>query len=389
VHHGQGSQRQFYSEDKVMYVSIHRYEYGFWWPNLPESDFDNIGDGPGKGYNINIPLNVTGNTDTEYLHAWHQVVLPVSQKFDPQLVLISAGYDPAVGCPEGEQAVSPACFAHMTHSLMSLAGGRVCAVLEGGYFPPSLAEGAALTLRTLLGDPCPLLPSPTLPDVEKHMRDAVKNVQICLAPYWNVFSNLENETPDEKVWKGPENPEEPPYDIMCPTPPRSKEEEKYFVDLVEDMVKRTNLEIPEYISQHFKVVYPQGLGWLEFSDMTSCICVPNNEKAVDLVLENKVRTAEIIGDLDIGLVKLRYLCLSTCILELSNNETTFHFEKEEICVKNELFLQLLLPRLYQIKLDLIICFVEKVDELVDETVRFIVHQLQSLANGKIVIVKNK
>ena len=119
--------------------------------------------------------------------------------------------------------------------------------------------------------------------------------------------------------------------------------------------------------------------------MTSCICVPNNEKAVDLVLENKVRTAEIIGDLDIGLVKLRYLCLSTCILELSNNETTFHFEKEEICVKNELFLQLLLPRLYQIKLDLIICFVEKVDELVDETVRFIVHQLQSLANGKIVI----
>ena len=123
--------------------------------------------------------------------------------------------------------------------------------------------------------------------------------------------------------------------------------------------------------------------------MTSCICVPNNEKAVDLVLENKVRTAEIIGDLDIGLVKLRYLCLSTCTLELSNNETTFHFEKEEICVKNELFLQLLLPRLYQIKLDLIICFVEKVDELVDETVRFIVHQLQSLANGKIVIVKNK
>ena len=73
VHHGQGTQRQFYSEDKVMYVSIHRYEYGFWWPNLPESDFDNIGDGPGKGYNINIPLNVTGNTDTEYLHAWHQV----------------------------------------------------------------------------------------------------------------------------------------------------------------------------------------------------------------------------------------------------------------------------------------------------------------------------
>ena len=109
-----------------------------------------------------------------------KVVLPVSQKFDPQLVLISAGYDPAVGCPEGEQAVSPACFAHMTHSLMSLAGGRVCAVLEGGYFPPSLAEGAALTLRTLLGDPCPLLPSPTLPDVEKHMRLTIRYLKCIL-----------------------------------------------------------------------------------------------------------------------------------------------------------------------------------------------------------------
>ena len=75
-------------------------------------------------------------------------------------MVVSAGYDPAIGCPEGEQAVSPACFAHLTHSLKGLAGGRVCALLEGGYFPPSLAEGAALTLRALLGDPVPALPYP-------------------------------------------------------------------------------------------------------------------------------------------------------------------------------------------------------------------------------------
>ena len=100
-----------------------------------------------------------------------QVVLPVSCEFNPQLVLISAGYDPAFGCPEGEQSVSPACFSHLTHSLMSLAGGKVCAVLEGGYFPPSLAEGAALTLRSLLGDPCPSLPQPLSPaGANDHMR---------------------------------------------------------------------------------------------------------------------------------------------------------------------------------------------------------------------------
>ena len=92
VHHGQGTQREFYNEDRVMYVSIHRFENGAWWPNLKESDYDHIGGGPGLGYNINIPLNVTGNTDTEYLAAWHNIVLPVATQFDPQLVLISAGY---------------------------------------------------------------------------------------------------------------------------------------------------------------------------------------------------------------------------------------------------------------------------------------------------------
>ena len=91
------------------------------------------------------------------------MVLPLATQFSPQLVVVSAGYDPAVGCPEGEQAVSPACFAHLAHSLRGLPGARVCALLEGGYFPPSLAEGAALTLRALLGDPVPALPQPLAP----------------------------------------------------------------------------------------------------------------------------------------------------------------------------------------------------------------------------------
>ena len=121
----QGTQKQFYDDPRVMYVSIHRYEQGFWWPNLQESNYDHIGTGPGAGYNVNIPLNVTGNGDTEYLHAWHQVVLPVAYEYQPHLVLISAGYDPAIGCPEGEQRVSPACFAHFTHSLMALAKGSL------------------------------------------------------------------------------------------------------------------------------------------------------------------------------------------------------------------------------------------------------------------------
>ena len=155
-----------------MYISIHRfcicavecifkpcrYEHGKEWPNLRESDFDHIGAGRGKGFNCNIPLNKSGNTDADYLAAWHGVVLPLATEFQPELVLVSAGYDPALGCPEGEQRVSPATFAHLAHSLGGLAGGRLVALLEGGYFLPSLAEGAALTLRQLLGAPCPALP---------------------------------------------------------------------------------------------------------------------------------------------------------------------------------------------------------------------------------------
>ena len=103
-------------------------------------------------------------TDSDYLSAFHQVVLPLAAEFQPQLVLVSAGFDPALGCPEGEQRVSklcswhespsqvpkellevtftqvsPATFAHLLHSLQPFAGGRVLALLEGGYFLPSLA----------------------------------------------------------------------------------------------------------------------------------------------------------------------------------------------------------------------------------------------------------
>merc|ERR550532_75468 len=63
VHHGQGTQREFYGDNRVLYVSIHRYEHGGWWPNLRESNFDHVGAGPGVGYNCNIPLNKVGMTD--------------------------------------------------------------------------------------------------------------------------------------------------------------------------------------------------------------------------------------------------------------------------------------------------------------------------------------
>lgn len=185
VHHGQATQKMFYDDPRVLYFSIHRYEYGNYWPNLRESDYDFIGKDKGLGFNINVPLNQTGMTDKDYLAVFHQVLLPVAYEFCPDLILVSAGYDCAIGCPEGEMMVSPACFGHMTHFLMGLADGRVCVCLEGGYCIKSLSESVALTLKALLRDPCPLLP----PQIEPSdsVAETILNVIKVLRPYWSCF----------------------------------------------------------------------------------------------------------------------------------------------------------------------------------------------------------
>nr|CAD7455330.1 unnamed protein product [Timema tahoe] len=157
VHHGQATQQMFYDDPRVLYFSIHRYEYGEFWPNLKESDFHYIGTGKGKGYNFNVPLNRVGMTDGDYLAIFQQLLLPVALEFQPDLIIVSAGYDAALGCLEGQMEVTPACYSHLLWSLLQLSGGKVAVVLEGGYCLSSLAEGAALTLRVLLGDPCPIL----------------------------------------------------------------------------------------------------------------------------------------------------------------------------------------------------------------------------------------
>jgi hypothetical protein len=87
------SSRKFGSEDstfmfiltdvfviRVVYFSLHRFEYGSFWPNLRESDFHYVGEGPGLGCNFNVPLNNVGMTDADYLAVFHQVLLPMASE---------------------------------------------------------------------------------------------------------------------------------------------------------------------------------------------------------------------------------------------------------------------------------------------------------------------
>jgi histone deacetylase 6 len=159
VHHGNGTERMFLDDPSVLFVSLHRYERGAFYPGTghPET----VGEGAGRGYNMNIGWSHTGMGDAEYLAAFDELIMPVAQSFAPDLVLISAGFDAARGDPLGGFDITPAGYAHMTHRLLGLASGRVVAVLEGGYNLRSIARSVEAVVRVMLGQaPPPLLPVP-------------------------------------------------------------------------------------------------------------------------------------------------------------------------------------------------------------------------------------
>lgn len=189
VHHGQGIQYLFQEDPSVLYFSVHRFEQGSFWPHLPESDCQFVGSGRAEGRNINLPWNKTGMTDADYIAAFQQLLLPVAHEFQPQLVLVSAGFDAAVGDEKGEMCVSPQCFHVLTHMLMSLAEGRLVLALEGGYNLQSTAEGAAACVRALLGGACPPLNPPTAPS--DSALQSISQTVSALYPHWASLQVLE------------------------------------------------------------------------------------------------------------------------------------------------------------------------------------------------------
>lgn len=135
-----------------------------------------------------------GNGD--YLAIFQQLLIPVALEFQPELVIVSAGYDAALGCPEGEMEVTPACYAHLINPLLQLANGRVAVILEGGYCLESLAEGAAITLRALLGDPSPILVETVEPPSDL-MQEAILNCIYTHRAYWRCLQVQDTYTIEE------------------------------------------------------------------------------------------------------------------------------------------------------------------------------------------------
>jgi histone deacetylase 6 len=189
VHHGNGIQNIFESDPNVLYISVHVHKDGKFYPQGDAGDHRHVGKGEGEGKNINIPWPQHFMGDGDYLHAFQQVVIPVAQEFNPDLVIIAAGFDAAEGDALGMCLVTPAGFAHMTHMLMSLADGKVVACLEGGYNLRSIAKSALAVTRTLMGEP-----PGRLQDTEPSLVGVatVRTVISQHAKYWKCLYPKEN-----------------------------------------------------------------------------------------------------------------------------------------------------------------------------------------------------
>jgi len=150
VHHGNGTQETFYDNPQVMYISAHQY------PFYPGSgDIEESGGGAAKGTNINIPLPA-GCGDAEYLKVFEHIIVPATRRFNPRLILVSAGYDTHRDDPLAMMEVSTGGFGQMAEIIKGLAdelcGGRLALTLEGGYNLDALATSVKATLDVLLGN---------------------------------------------------------------------------------------------------------------------------------------------------------------------------------------------------------------------------------------------
>uniref|UniRef100_A0A3Q0R5B1 Protein deacetylase HDAC6 n=1 Tax=Amphilophus citrinellus TaxID=61819 RepID=A0A3Q0R5B1_AMPCI len=183
VHHGNGTQHMFEDDDSVLYVSLHRYDDGTFFPSSEDAAPDKVGVAKGAGFNVNVAWSGGRMGDSDYLAAFHRVVMPIATEFNPSLVLVSAGFDAARGDPLGGYNVTPEGYAHLTHMLMSLAGGRVLVILEGGYNLSSISDSMAMCTSVLLGDPPPALVTP-LPPPHHNAVATINEVIRYHAPYW-------------------------------------------------------------------------------------------------------------------------------------------------------------------------------------------------------------
>ena len=147
VHHGNGTQAMFYTHPGVLYISLHQFPF---YPY--EGRAEEVGEGPGLGTTVNIPVPA-GTAGDVYRMAWNEIISPVLIEYDPEWLLVSAGYDAHSEDPLAELRLESSDFGWMASRLALIRDNKpVLLFLEGGYHLPALTTSVASSLRGLFGE---------------------------------------------------------------------------------------------------------------------------------------------------------------------------------------------------------------------------------------------
>lgn len=161
VHHGNGTQDCLYRDGATCFISLHQAPF---YPGTGQPG--ERGEGPGEGLTYNLPLP-SGCGDAEYLATYFRIVRPVIRRYDPQLILVSAGYDAHSKDPLGGMDVSTGGFARMAALLLedakkTSANGRVVGFLEGGYDLQGVSSSVEATIKVWMErEPAEEIAAPT------------------------------------------------------------------------------------------------------------------------------------------------------------------------------------------------------------------------------------
>ncbi|KAL4168233.1 hypothetical protein KRP22_011635 [Phytophthora ramorum] len=168
VHHGNGTQEAFYEDDRVLFVSLHQAN------NYPTDSgaVDERGEGRGEGFNINLPLP-PGSGSGAYEYTFKKVVIPALNRFKPDFVLVSSGFDASYADPLAAMILSSSVFRFMARELVEaakrLCSGRIVFAHEGGYSETYVPFCGAAVIEELLGirDNAKQIKDPFLSEVER------------------------------------------------------------------------------------------------------------------------------------------------------------------------------------------------------------------------------
>jgi acetoin utilization deacetylase AcuC-like enzyme len=178
VHHGNGTQHAFYSDPRVLFISLHQSPF---YPGTGAAH--EIGAGAGRGFTANVPLPA-GSGPEAYAAAFRRVVLPMLKEFDPEMILVSAGFDAHADDPLASMRLDAQSYRAMASALITQAGhscqGRIAWVLEGGYDLRALSDSVAAVTEAARGKMCDL----PLEQASIEQVQAINAATHALRPHW-------------------------------------------------------------------------------------------------------------------------------------------------------------------------------------------------------------